>query len=423
MKRFRWDEKYLYWGVTAFLVVVASILFFTFLDRWSYVRGHIGTVTAILTPFLWGLIFAYMLTPFARWTESIFAKIIKGSTPRGKIRAQKAHRALGIVFALSITLSFIAFLLISLLPQVYSSIETLVGNLEDYTTATMTFLQNTLDNIPALEIAAINIVEETENFLQAWFTETLLPNMDMIIVSVSVGLFGFFRALFNIVLALVLSIYILYNREIFAAQFKKAVYAILPEKKVLALFQGIAYTDRAFGQFFLARVLDSAIIGAICFIVLAILQMPYTALVSVIIGLTNIIPFFGPFIGGIPSALLILMESPVQGLIFIVFIIILQQIDGNIIGPKLLANTTGLSGFWVLFAILLGGGLFGFPGMIIGVPAFSLIYAWVSFLINRQLARKDKPIETTAYREERILPHKKTGGAKRRPSANKGQEE
>ena len=407
MKRpFPWDKKYLHWGVTIFLVVACSILFFSAVSQWAYLREFSRAFFVILAPFIWGLIIAYMLTPVAKWLERLLHKLFRGRYLGGEI-SPKGKRPLGTrlvrAFSVSITvvltLLIVVLSLVHLLPQLYASVEGLILNIPGYLTVGVDFIQRTLDDIPALEAVAINLLEEGQNFLLNWVNESLLPNMDIVIIAVSAGFFGVVRVIFNFLLGMVLSVYIMYNREKFSAQLRKILYSLMPEKRVLTIYQGLQYLDRAFGRFFLGRVLDCLFIGTTTFIFLSIFQMPYVALVTVIVGVTNFIPFFGPFIGGIPSAILILMENPVQGLIFIIFIIVLQQIDGNIIGPRILANTTGLSGYWILFSLLVGGGLFGFAGMIVGVPVFSVLYAGIRHLTNRRLERKAMSTDTMAYTE------------------------
>ena len=398
-QRFPWDKKYLHWGVTAFLVVACSILFFAAISQWSHLRGIFQLVMRVLTPIIWALIFAYALTPVAGALERLLHRLFRGRFSEKHTLGNRVTRAFAAMTTTLLTFLLVLFSLVHLLPQIYASLEGLLLNIPGYLTIAIDFFQRTLDNIPALEAVAINLLEDGQNFLFNWLNESLLPNMDIVILTVTAGFFEVFRVIINLLLGLVLSVYLIYNRERFSAQLRKLLHSMMPEKRVATLYQGLNYLDWAFGRFFLGRFLDCLFIGTTTFLFLTILQMPYVALVTAIVGITNFIPFFGPFIGGIPSALLIFMENPVQGLVFGIFILVLQQIDGNIIGPRILANTTGLSGFWILFALLVGGGLFGFIGMIVGVPIFSVIYAAVRYLANRRLARKNMPTDTSAYIE------------------------
>ena len=204
---------------------------------------------------------------------------------------------------------------------------------------------------------------------------------------------------YNLVIGIIVSVYILSNLEGFTASAKRMLYSLFPVETAEKIREGVAFTDRTFMGFINGKLLDSAIIGLICYIVCAILKMPYALLVSVIVGVTNVIPFFGPFIGAVPSAIIILMVSPLKCLIFIVFIIVLQQVDGNIIGPKILGSSIGINGFWVMFSIILGAGLFGFWGMLLGVPVFVVIYTAINSRIERRLKENDLPWRVEEYSE------------------------
>ena len=205
--------------------------------------------------------------------------------------------------------------------------------------------------------------------------------------------------IYNLIIGIIVSIYLLSDKEGFLAAVKRLSYAVLSVETAERARMGINFVDRTFMSFLNGKLLDSLIIGIICYIVCSILQMPFTLLVSVIVGVTNIIPFFGPLIGAIPSALIILMVDPTKCLIFVIFVIILQQIDGNIIGPRILGNSTGITGFWVMFSIILGGGLFGFWGLLLGVPVFVVVYSLMTNLIVKNLKREDLPYEIEDYKE------------------------
>ncbi|MCD8023049.1 MAG: AI-2E family transporter, partial [Lachnospiraceae bacterium] len=237
------------------------------------------------------------------------------------------------------------------------------------------------------------ITELSESFstwLPNWIRTTVVPNLEVLIGNLSSGVSGMISVISNAFIGLIVTIYILGCRKTFARQAKKLNYSIFGRKWAGRILSEVRYADRVFSGFINGRLIDSLIIGIICFIGMNILQIPYKMLVSVIVGVTNIIPFFGPYIGAIPSFLLILMVKPVKAIIFLIFILILQQFDGNILGPRILGNVTGLSGFWVLFAILVFGGLFGFVGMIIGVPTFAVIYDIVRKLVNCGVSRQER---------------------------------
>jgi predicted PurR-regulated permease PerM len=220
-----------------------------------------------------------------------------------------------------------------------------------------------------------------------------------VVTSVTSGVYGVAKSIYNLIIGIIVSIYLLSDKEGFVAAVKRMMYSIFSVETADRLRSGLNFVDRTFMSFLNGKLLDSLIIGIICYIVCSILQMPYTLLVSVIVGVTNIIPFFGPLIGAVPSALIILMVDPTKCLIFVIFVIILQQIDGNIIGPRILGNSTGITGFWVMFSIILGGGLFGFWGLLLGVPVFVVIYSLVTNLVVKKLKRNDLPWELEDYKE------------------------
>ena len=205
------------------------------------------------------------------------------------------------------------------------------------------------------------------------------------------------KLLFNTIIGLIVSVYVLMEKEKFIGQSKKIIYAIFKPERGNIIVRTVRKSNQIFGGFITGKILDSVIIGVICYVVLLIMNMPYTVLVSVIVGVTNVIPFFGPYIGAIPSFIIIALANPLQGLYFLIFIIILQQFDGNILGPKILGNSTGLSSFWVVFAILIGGGMFGVPGMILGVPTFAVIYYIVRNIVNYFLRKRSLPDKTDEY--------------------------
>ena len=205
------------------------------------------------------------------------------------------------------------------------------------------------------------------------------------------------KFLYNLIIGYIISIYVLFDKEKFRSQAKKLMYTFISSEKVNIILENLRYTDKVFGSFFSGKLIDSLIIGLLCFVGMLIFDMPYSLVIAVIVGVTNIIPYFGPFIGAIPSAILILLVSPSKCITFIIFIFVLQQFDGNILGPKILGNKTGLSSFWVLFSLLIFGGLFGMIGMIIGVPIFSIFYSFINGLVRRKLKEKDLPLNSKDY--------------------------
>ncbi len=240
-------------------------------------------------------------------------------------------------------------------------------------------------------------LKEGTDMLLIWLRTDLMGQANELMSNLTVGVLNILSEVFNAIIGIIVSIYILFSKELFVRQSKKCVYAVLSARHANMVLHLTTKSHEIFGGFVIGKLIDSAIIGVLCFVGLSILKMPYALLVSVIVGVTNIIPFFGPYIGAVPSAVLIMLDTPIKGVYFIIFILLLQQFDGNILGPKILGNSTGLSAFWVIVAILLGGGLFGFVGMIMGVPTFAVLYYVVQMLVNSHLERKNLPTGSEYY--------------------------
>lgn len=248
-----------------------------------------------------------------------------------------------------------------------------------------------------------NILNHASENIQNWIQTDLLRQMNVLMTNITTGAINVLSEVFNFLVGCIVSVYMLFGKETFAAQIKKMLYAGMQVERANMVLHITRKSNEIFGGFIIGKIIDSAIIGVLCFIGITILDMPYILLVSVIVGVTNVIPFFGPYIGAIPSTILIALADPLKGLYFLIFIIALQQLDGNVIGPKILGNSTGLSAFWVVFSILLGGGLFGFIGMIIGVPTFAVIYYIVKMVVEEKLKKKKLPLDTEHYGDVEYL--------------------
>ena len=392
-RRFRWDKKYLYWGITAFLVVAAAVLFYMLLQHLPDLQKGWNKIMTILAPFVWGLILAYLLLPLTRQLERLFSnRGMKKALVKGKFA-----RAMAIIISEIVLLVLLTAFVLLILPQLYSSVETIVVNSPEYYSRMSEWVELKLEDHPEVEQYVAQALESLSNQVIDLVKNRLLPSMGNVITSVTTGVYAAFRGIYNLIIGIIVSIYILSNREMAKAGFRKVLYSIFSVETCEKIRSGILFTDRTFMGFLSGKLLDSAIIGLVCYIVCVILKMPYALLVSVMIGITNIIPFFGPLIGLIPSAFIILLVDPFKCLIFVIFIVVLQQIDGNILGPKILGSSVGINGFWVMFAIILGGGLFGFPGMILGVPVFVVIYSAMTTLIDKKLKREDLPQDYETY--------------------------
>ena len=396
---FRWDKKYLYWGVTAFCVIAAAIVFYMALNYLPLLKKGLSSLLHILSPFIWGLVLCYLLAPFMRMVErKLFLPLSKKLHKNSK-RSDGSRFARGMSVLLSelFLLAILTALVCLIIPQLYSSLQNMVANSPMYIETASRWITQLLEDFPEIEHYVSQTLGQVNDSLMKWIQNTVLPGLGSLISNVTSGVYYAIIGIYNLVIGIIVSVYVLSNLEQFGASAKRVLYSVFSVEMAKKILEGLEFTDRTFMGFINGKLLDSAIIGLICYIVCSILRMPYSLLVSVIVGVTNIIPFFGPFIGAVPSAIIILLVNPVKCLIFIAFIILLQQLDGNIIGPKILGSSVGINGFWVMFSIILGAGFFGFWGMLLGVPVFVIIYAAITGSVTRKLKRSDLPWEAADY--------------------------
>jgi predicted PurR-regulated permease PerM len=395
---FNWDKKYLYWGVTAFCVIACSILFYMALAYLPVIGTALKALGKILSPFIWGLIITYLLSPLYNGLyQGFFLPLAEKLAGKKKKPSTGLAKALSVLLSIIVFLAMITALVYLIIPQLYASIETIVNNSPSYMEKLSEWSRNMLTNYPELRDFVTEKFEEINTNLFSWVRETILPGLGSFVSNLTAGVYYFIRAVYNIVIGIIVSAYLLSNMETASARAKRLCYCVFGVEWAEKIRSAIRFTDRTFMGFINGKLLDSAIIGLICYVVCAILKMPYALLVSVIIGVTNIIPFFGPLIGAIPSAFIILLVDPLKALIFVIFIIILQQVDGNIIGPKILGSSIGINGFWVMFSIILGAGLFSFWGMLLGVPVFVVIYTGITILVERKLKKRSLPVDPEDY--------------------------
>ncbi len=397
---FNWDKKYLYWGVTAFCVIACSILFYMALAYLPKLGTAFGKLARILSPFIWGLVITYLLSPLNKVLyKNVFFPLTVKLSGRKKAGMPRLAKGLSVLLSLIVFIAVITALVYLIIPQLYASIETIVNNSSSYITQISEWSQGMLANYPEVRDFITEKFEELNTNIFAWIRDTILPRFGSFVTNVTAGVYYFVRGIYNLVIGIIVSVYLLGNGESAMARAKRLCYCVFGMEKAEKLRDAIRFTDKTFMGFINGKLLDSAIIGLICYIVCAILNMPYALLVSVIVGVTNVIPFFGPLIGAIPSAFIILLVDPLKCLIFVIFVVILQQVDGNIIGPKILGSSIGINGFWVMFSIILGAGLVGFWGMLLGVPVFVVIYTGVIMLVEKRLAKRGLPVDAEDYVE------------------------
>ncbi|MBQ3702009.1 MAG: AI-2E family transporter [Oscillospiraceae bacterium] len=397
-RHFHWDKKYLYWGITAFCVIAAATIFYMALNYLDLLKSALASLIRVLSPFIWGLVISYLLSPLVRFLQNkafgpLFEKIFAKRPEKGS----KAARILAVVFAEIIMLALITGLFFLIIPQLYSSIETIVINSPTYIESLTNWVNKMLTDFPEVRDYVVGMLGDVNTDLVSWLQTTILPRLGSLLSNVGTGVRYVVTSVYNLVIGIIVSVYLLSNTETFIASAKRILYSIMSVDTAKRFLNILRFADRTFIGFINGKLLDSAIIGLICYIGCSILNMPYALLVSVMIGITNIIPFFGPLIGAVPSALIILMVDPVKCLVFVIFVILLQQLDGNIIGPKILGNSVGINGFWVMFSIIIGAGFFGFWGMVLGVPVFVVIYTIIKESVRRKLLRSDLPTDEASY--------------------------
>ena len=392
------DNKYFRWGLTAFLTAAAGILFYFVIFHMRVLKSGIDLVIAILMPVIYGLLISYVLWPLVRIFETkLFGKILKKMKVTPTAKGKKAIRLTCVLATLFLFLFAIYLLLALLIPQVANSIASIVENFPRYIDNIQEWISSTLKNNPDMENTVNNLISTYSEKAEEWLSQDLMPQMNSIIRELSSGLVGFITFIKNVILGIIVSIYMLYGKENLIANAKKGVYALFSTRRANQIIKDCQYIDATFGKYIIGMMLDSLNIAVWCYVGLLILQMPYAILISVVVGVTNFIPFFGPYLGAIPSAVLIFMVNPIQALYFIIFIFVLQQIDGNFIAPRILGDSTGMSSLMVLVAIMVGGGLFGIPGMLIGVPVCAVLCTAVRHFMERRLADKNLPTDQEFY--------------------------
>lgn len=369
------------------IVVVIGISFFFSLQNLDKIKDFIDVLMTILRPFVYGFVIAFLLNNPVKWLDGKLKPFIKKNSLR---------RALSVCLVMVLVAVLLGILTAFLVPQLVDSAITLINNIQYF----LINLDHNMDVWLNILTKDYNVDPELYESIKITWDDLLTKGSTLLIAGFQYAL-GFTgqvtTGVINVFVAIIISIYLLMSRERFFAQIRKVLYAMLQKETVEKMLKVGRLVNETFNGFIIGKIIDSLIIGLIAFVCLTFMKMPYVLLVSVIIGVTNVIPFFGPFIGAIPSAFIIFIVDPIQALWFILFILILQQFDGNILGPKILGGTTGLPAIWVMFAILVGGGLAGFVGMILGVPTVAVCYALFREYITKRLENRKLPSRTVDY--------------------------
>jgi predicted PurR-regulated permease PerM len=406
--KFKPDKKQITWAVTAFLTVVAILFVYYLMFHGSRIGDGFVKLVNMMSAVLWGVVIALIITPMLNGIENKWLKPhgrkkgIDLSQPNGS-KEWRSMRRLSIFLTETIFIAILVVLTIIIAPQIVSSIGNIAENFQGYVNNAQKSIEKLLSsdysqNIDEQTASSIeSLFGDASSKISSYLSNTVMPNLDKVVRTVSSSLYQTVKGIFNFIVGIIVSIYLLYSKEKLAGQFKKLAYSLFKEENANEVIGAFRNINRTFVGFINGKLLDSLIIGILCYIGTTIIGTPYANLVSVVVGVTNIIPFFGPYIGAIFGVALVIFIDPLQALYFLIFVIILQQFDGNILGPKILGDSTGLSSFWVIFSILLFGGLFGLAGWIIGVPLFAVLYAWVSHRTERKLIKKNLPTDTQKY--------------------------
>ena len=383
-----------------FIVGALLIIFNQIVGNYESFSEGVGTIKTIISPFIYGFVMAYLLSPIYNATVRGLYKLL-GKYFKNKQRLFSFCKLVASIVAVVCLIGAVAGLIALIVPQVIESLTGILKSLPQRLTQLSSLfndITSKMDN-KRLAMKMSEIYAQVQTNLIELAQTKLLPGMGTLVGQVSTQVLLTLKTMMNVMIGVMACVYMLNSKERFQGQFKKVILATLPKEKAEAVFDFAKFTNRTFGGFINGKIIDSIIIGIICFILMEIFGFPYPILISAIIGITNVIPFFGPFIGAIPAAIIILLVSPIHALYFLVLIFVLQQVDGNIIGPAILGNTTGIASFWVLFSIVIGGGLFGFIGMVLGVPVFAIIYYYFSRSINKRLEAKGLEFRTDRYED------------------------
>lgn len=386
-------DRYIYLSMSIFCALAAAIVVYFALLRFTGIGEVLRTTTRILAPFIYGTVLSYLLRPACNLIERTARRLLPPT-------ARKLATPIAVFGSLIFGAAIVYAVIIMIVPQMVSSIVTIwnavpgrINQLVDW--ANVYFGENE-KLVEFLDARAEQFYNETYR----WVQQNVVPQATNIVNGVGMSVYRIFMFLYNTLIGTIVAVYLLSDRRKFYYQGKLIIRSALPDKWAEKVLAEIRFIDNKFNGFINGKIVDSAIIGLLCYIGCIVLDIPSPILVSAIIGVTNVIPFFGPFIGAVPATLLILIANPMKALWFIIFVIVLQQVDGNIIGPKILGNSTGLSGFWVMFAIILFGGVFGIPGMVVGVPIFAVGYDVIKRIVHKGLKKKEKMELWEQYRAE-----------------------
>ena len=396
IRRSDWDIRpYLAIGALIFLVFCCCIIVFTVIFKYAALKNACSVMLGVLQPILIGAVLGYLFNPLMRRIDEGLCGLILPKVNK-KEKVKHTIRTISSILTVVIFLMLFGLIIYMVVPALIQSIMNLVNTMSANVESFIEWYNN-LQFLGKHDGDWEAYLLTATDYLENWFQTSILPKMNSYVQTLTLSAINMVVLLKNVIIGLIVSVYVMIDKERFEGQAKKIIFAIVPTKQANMLVHTAHRIDEIFGGFIIGKIIDSIIIGIICFIGCWILKMPYTLLVSVIVGVTNVIPFFGPLIGAVPCVIIVTITDPMHGLYLLIFILILQQVDGNIIGPKILGDSTGLSSFWVIFAIMVGSGLFGFVGMLFGVPTFAVIYYLIQQLIAYLLKRRELPVNSLDY--------------------------
>jgi len=390
------NEIYFKWGITAVAVIVIALVISLIFSKLGIIASALKTIVSTVSSVLYGVVMAFLMAPvydrISAWVEEILSSFF----PKWK-KSGKWAKFIATLACLIILIFVIFALIMMIIPELVNSITNVIGYAPDGMSNLENWLKDILNKNPDLEKLVIGNYQDISERVSDIATTNVLPNVNTYIKNLSSGVINALGVLVNIIIGMMVMMYLLNMKTTLSSQAKKIVYSMAGVKIGNEIVTEARYIKNMFEKFIVGKIIDSIIIGIINYFFMVIIHMPYALLISVVVGVTNVIPFFGPFIGAIPSIVLLLLVSPFTALQFAVWILVLQQVDGNIIGPKILGQTTGLPSFWVLFSILLFGGLFGIVGMIIAVPTWAIIYRTISRVSEHFLRKKGLEPDSGSY--------------------------
>ncbi len=401
--KLQFNRKYATIAVYTVLVFAACLMLVIFAFRIEIFKSVLSKIIEVSSPIIWGFVIAYLINPLMKRFERLFGRLLNRKRQhRGLVRG------LSVACSILLLLSLLTGLIAAIIPEVIQNIQSIADSVQDpsfiaglkegaenlvdrLTDQTAFFRQHFKLDFADLQEMLLNMISQFELNIGKVFAK------DGLIASITSGFMAVLSTIKNAFLGVIVSIYLLYSKEKFLAQSKKLICAVCKPDSSQRIFKFVRNVNHKFIHYFTGVALDCSLIGVVTFLFMTVTGMPYAPLISVLLALTNAIPIFGPFIGGVPSVLLLMLFSPFKGLIFGVFIIVVQQIDGNIIAPKILGDQLGLSAFWIMAAVFIGGGLFGFVGMIVASPVFAVFYSLCSEYVSERLEKKGLPVSTESY--------------------------